>query len=102
MAVPEGIYLEYQPAHSPELQPAECLWALAREFLANRLFETLDAIEDAIVERCRQLDAQTERIRRLVGFQWWIDAMRGRFEEPSVSTDELGITHCTDFPRLDT
>lgn len=79
VAVPEGIHLVYQPAHSPELQPAERLWPLAREALANRLFETLDAIEDAIIQRCRQLDQQTERIRRLVGFQWWIDAMMGAF-----------------------
>ena len=79
VAVPEGNHLVYQPAHSPELQPAERLWPLVREALANRLFETLDAIEDAIVERCRQLDTQTERIRRLVGFQWWIDALMGAF-----------------------
>jgi transposase len=40
--VPEGIHLEFLPARSPELQPAQRLWPLANEALANRLFEDLD------------------------------------------------------------
>jgi hypothetical protein len=73
--VPEGLHLVYQPAHSPELQPAERLWPLVREALANRLFQTLDAIEDAIVQRCRELYAQTTLLQRITGFYWWIQAM---------------------------
>src|SRR5881392_2334621 len=39
LAVPDGIHLVFQPAHSPELQPAEHLWAFVDEPLANRCFE---------------------------------------------------------------
>jgi transposase len=50
--VPEGIELEFFPAHSPELQPAERLWPLANEAVANRPFESLGELEEALVERC--------------------------------------------------
>ena len=35
LSVPDGIRLVFQPAHSPELQPAEHLWAFVDEPLAN-------------------------------------------------------------------
>jgi hypothetical protein len=35
LVVPEGIRLVFQPSHSPELQPAEHLWAFADEPLAK-------------------------------------------------------------------
>lgn len=34
--VPEGIHLFFLPAYSPELPPAERLWPLANEPIANR------------------------------------------------------------------
>jgi transposase len=73
--VPDGLHLLYQPAYSPELQPAERLWPLVREALANRLFETLDAVEEAISRRCRELREQADLLRRLTAYHWWIDAM---------------------------
>jgi transposase len=33
--VPEGIHLEFLPSGSPELQPAERLWPLTNEAVAN-------------------------------------------------------------------
>ncbi len=34
--IPQGIHLEFLPSHSPELQPAERLWTLTNEPIANR------------------------------------------------------------------
>jgi transposase len=36
VVVPEGIFLEYLPPYSPELQPAERLWCLADELKVNK------------------------------------------------------------------
>ena len=41
LAVPDGIRLVFQPAHSPELQPAEHLWRFVDEPLANRCLAEL-------------------------------------------------------------
>jgi transposase len=69
--VPEGVELEFLPSRSPELQPAERLWALANEAVANRLFEDLDELEEALVERCMALSERTELIRSCTNYHWW-------------------------------
>ncbi len=71
VGVPEGIHLEFLPSGSPELQPAERLWPLTNEALANRLFEEIEQIEEALVERCVELLDQAETIRGLTNYHWW-------------------------------
>ncbi len=69
--VPEGLHLEFLPAGSPELQPAERLWPLTNEAVANRLFEEIEEMEEALVERCVQLLDQAEAVRGLTNYHWW-------------------------------
>ena len=42
LKIPEGLHLTLLPPHSPELQPAERLWTLVDEPIANQSFETLN------------------------------------------------------------
>lgn len=74
LVVPEGLHLVFQPAYSPELQPAERLWPLTNEPLANRSFETIEELEDVLVQRCRTLAEQTNQIQALTRYHWWPDA----------------------------
>jgi DDE superfamily endonuclease len=69
--LPAGVHLEFLPAYSPELQPAERLWPLTNEGVANRLFATLDALEEALVERLGTLMAQPELVRAYTAYHWW-------------------------------
>jgi transposase len=69
--VPEGLHLEFMPSHSPELQPAERMWPLTNEAIANRCFDTLDELEEALFERCRVLLKQPSFIRAITRFHWW-------------------------------
>jgi transposase len=69
LAVPDGITLVFLPPYSPELQPAERLWPLVDEAVANRHFATLHALDAAVARRCRRLDADT--IRPHTDFHWW-------------------------------
>jgi len=69
--VPDGIHLEFLPSGSPELQPAERLWPLTNEAIANRLFEEIEELEEALVKRCIELLGQTETIRDLANYHWW-------------------------------
>jgi hypothetical protein len=54
------------------IQPAERLWTLVDEPIANRSFETLDDLEDVLFKRCQSLMQQQDLIRGLTGFHWWI------------------------------
>ena len=72
--VPEGIHFEFLPSGSPELMPAERLWPLTNEGVANRLFEEIEELEEALVERCLELLDHTEIIRDLTNYHWWPQA----------------------------
>jgi hypothetical protein len=50
------------------------LWPLTNEALANRLFEEIEEVEEALVERCVELLDQSEAIRDLTNYQWWPQA----------------------------
>lgn len=72
-ALQEQIPLElvYLPSYSPELQPAERLWALCDEPLVNEVFDRLEDLEAVLAERCVLLTEQPERIRSLTLYHWW-------------------------------
>ena len=74
LEVPEGIHLEFLPSHSPELQPSERLWPLSNEGVANRHFEEIEDLEEALVERCVALSDQRELIRSYTCYHWWPQA----------------------------
>lgn len=69
--VPAGLQLVWLPAYSPELQPAERLWPLVDEPLANQTFATLDDLEAVLAQRCTTLQHQSARIQARTLFHWW-------------------------------
>lgn len=73
LQVPEGIHLLPLPPYSPELQPAERLWTLVNEPLANAAFDRIDEVEELVYQRCRCLLQQQELIRGLTFYHWWVD-----------------------------
>ena len=70
LQVPEGIHLVPLPPYSPELQPAERLWPLVNEPLANEAFETIVEVEELVYQRCRRLLLQQQLIRGLTFYHW--------------------------------
>ncbi len=71
LVIPEGLHLLFLPSHSPELQPAERLWPLSNEPLVNRVFASLDELEQVQADRCRWLQAHPEVIRGRTSYHWW-------------------------------
>jgi transposase len=69
--LPQGLHLVFQPASSPELQPAEHLWGLISEVLANKLLKTIDEVEQLVAQRCIWMGEQLELIRSRTLFSWW-------------------------------
>jgi transposase len=68
--IPEGLFIDFLPPYSPELQPAEKLWTLVDEPLVNKCFETIDEIEEILVRRCNILSEMREEIRSLTYYHW--------------------------------
>jgi transposase len=66
--IPSGIEIEFLPAYSPELQPAERLWQLVDEPLVNQYFETINEIENVLVERCCVVSEMKDEVRKLTNY----------------------------------
>lgn len=71
LKIPTGIHLVWMPPKSPELQPAERLWPLTNEAIANQTFNNLDQLEEIIIQRCRSLLGQAKLIQGLTNYYWW-------------------------------
>ena len=71
LVVPDGVVLEFLPPHTPELQPAERLWPLTNEALANRHLASLKDLDTALSTRCRNLAAMPGTIEAETHFSWW-------------------------------
>jgi transposase len=69
--IPFGIDLYCLPSHSPELQPAERLWPLTNEPIANRYFSSLDELEAVLFERCKKFLNLKHLICGLTHFYGW-------------------------------
>jgi transposase len=72
LARPPDVVLHRLPPCTPELQPAEPLWPLVREVVANEGFDDLAALERPLIERCRWLIDHPETVGGVVGFGWAI------------------------------
>ena len=74
--LPDNLRLLVLPPYSPELNPQEHLWGERRETnFHNRVFDRIDALEDHLVAACRDLDNSPNRVKRITGWDWIINAV---------------------------
>ena len=76
LTVPEGLRLIHLPPYSPELQPAECLWPVLDEPLANTYFATIQDLDRAVADRCTTFVVAPELYKGQVDFHWWPKPIR--------------------------
>jgi transposase len=70
LGIPEHLEFVFLPAYSPELQPAERLWALSDEGVRNRCLTSLQALEDGLSVQCERLMCDTGRVWGRALFHW--------------------------------
>lgn len=73
---PEHIIRVPLPTYSPELNPAEAIFRHLRAKLANRIFENLDELEEAITEALRPFWDEPARLQSLTGYSWWTEGTK--------------------------
>ena len=71
LSVPNGVRLVFLPPYTPEFQPAETLWALIDEPIANKHVETIEELDAIIGDRCAALATDCDIIKSRAGFRWW-------------------------------
>ena len=70
LAVPANVVLHYLPPCTPELQPAEPLWPLIREAVANRSIGRIDRLRAIVRARLMYLAQHPDLVQPVVGFRW--------------------------------
>jgi hypothetical protein len=92
------VHSEFLPSGSPELMPAERLWPSSNEAIAERLFEEISEVEEALLERSHQLLGQAMAIRDLTTYHWWPPGMMPEELFTRIPYDSL----LTPYPSLTT
>jgi transposase len=76
LKTPDNIYLLKLPPYAPELNPIEHLWDELREkFFHNRVFHSLDALEDHLEAALKVLEAEPAKVASIVMWPWIVGAL---------------------------
>ena len=68
LKIPDNIALIFLPAYSPELNPAENIWAILKRKFTNKLYKTLEEVSEFITEATNSLSM--EKIKSTCGFPY--------------------------------
>jgi transposase len=82
--LPARIHLLPLPPYSPELNPVEVIGDVIKDRIANTLWDTLDALEEAMGEELRPIYETAERVRSLVSHGWLNDQVNASVTENSA------------------
>ena len=75
-ALPSNLRLHFLPPYSPELNPQEHIWHELREkWFHNRVFDSLDALEDHLVAALQALEADAQRVQSITAWDWIINSV---------------------------
>ena len=76
LKAPDNIYLLKLPPYAPELNPIEHVWDELREkFFHNRVFKSLDALEDHLAGALKTLEGDATTVGSIVSWPWIIAAL---------------------------
>ncbi len=65
------------PPYAPELNPVEDIWDELREkHFHNRVFDSIDALEDHLEHALNQFESDPQRIRSIVAWPWIINSLK--------------------------
>ena len=70
LKIKEELLIEHLPAYSPELNPVERLFKELRKQLKNRVFESLEAVEEAVIKAIEPFLKDGSRVKKLTFYGW--------------------------------
>lgn len=62
--------LEHLPAYSPQLNPVERFFQELRRELKNRVFDSYEEVEEAVIAAVKPYFQDPQRVKRLTGYPW--------------------------------
>jgi transposase len=71
--LPARVHVIALPPYSPELNPVEAIGDVIKDRIGNKLWRTLEALEESMGEELRPIYASAARVRSLVSHGWLLD-----------------------------
>jgi transposase len=84
--LPPHVHVIPLPPYSPELNPVEAIGDVIKDRIANTLWGTLEALEEAMGEELRPIYESAQRVRNLVSHGWLIHQVNVSAPENSAIT----------------
>jgi transposase len=81
LEVPENVSLMRLPAYSAELNPVERWFLEFRRALSNRIFETIELLQEALTKTLEPYWEDRSLLRGLTGYPWWVQAIEEALNE---------------------
>jgi len=76
LRMPANIGIMTLPPYCPELNPTEHIWDEIREkFFANVVFDSLEAVEDHLIEALLFMENNPSIVQSITGFKWIVDVL---------------------------
>jgi len=76
LSIPRNMRLLSLPPYAPDLNPMEHVWDDLREkFFHNRVFESIDALENHLEASLRHMEGDKDRTRSIVAWPWIINSL---------------------------
>lgn len=73
LKIPENIELLFLPPYSPELNPAEKIWALFKRAFTNKSFNSLSQITEFFIETTKTLSKST--VKSICAFSYFFSSI---------------------------
>jgi len=70
LKIESRLSIEHLPPYSPELNPVERLFKELRAVLKNRVFERLQAVEEAVIKAIEPFIKDGSRVKKLTFYGW--------------------------------
>jgi len=70
LRIANRLTIEHLPPYSPELNPVERLFKKLRAALKNRVFESLQAVEEAVIKAVEPFITDGSRVKKLTFYGW--------------------------------
>lgn len=76
LSPPKNMKLLPLPPYAPELNPVEHVWDELREkFFHNRVFDSLDALEEQLEFALRAFENNAPMVQSIVAWEWIVSAL---------------------------
>jgi transposase len=82
ITLPQNVRLLRLPSYSPESNPVERWFQEFRCALSNRVFDTVEQLQEALTKALEPYWRDPARLRSLAGFSWWVQAIESLIRNP--------------------